>query len=49
MNVASEELVSTFPAECNDLPMTPQEKVLEFMLFDLSSCVQSDSKPPIIR
>jgi hypothetical protein len=37
-----------FPTECNDLPMTPQEKVLEFMLFDLASCVQPDSKPPVI-
>ncbi|HUB07059.1 MAG TPA: hypothetical protein VMB50_08660 [Myxococcales bacterium] len=31
---------SVFPAECGSAaPMTPQEKVLEFMLFDLSSCV----------
>jgi hypothetical protein len=30
-----------FPAECgNRSPMTAQEKVLEFMLFDLGSCVQ---------
>jgi hypothetical protein len=30
----------TFPAECDNNPMTPQEAVLEFMLFDLAACVQ---------
>jgi hypothetical protein len=30
----------TFPAECNDDPMSAQEKVLEFMIFDLGSCVE---------
>lgn len=33
-----------FPAECNDDPMTAQEKVLAFMLFDLASCI--DAVPP---
>ncbi len=37
-----------FPTECNDMPMTAQEKVLEFLLFDLASCVQPDAKPPRI-
>ncbi len=33
----------TFPKECDgDSPMTPQEKLLEFMLFDLTSCVSPD-------
>lgn len=29
-----------FPAECDTNPMTPQEAILEFMLFDLTACVQ---------
>jgi hypothetical protein len=29
-----------FPAECGSRTMTAQEKVLEFILFDLGSCVQ---------
>jgi hypothetical protein len=29
-----------FPAECDSNPMTPQEAILEFMLFDLTACVQ---------
>jgi len=35
---------STFPSECTDGPMNAQEKTLEFMLFDLASCV---GPPPL--
>ncbi|APR86170.1 Tryptophan synthase alpha chain [Minicystis rosea] len=31
-----------FPAECDNTAMTPQEKLVEFMLFDLGSCVTPD-------
>jgi hypothetical protein len=35
-----------FPAECNNDPLTQQEKVLAFMLFDLASCVSPPPPPP---
>jgi hypothetical protein len=43
---------STFPNECNDPLEDPggahaiNEKALEFLFFDLSSCVQDNSMPP---
>jgi hypothetical protein len=37
----------TFPGECGaPSALTPQEKVLEFMLFDLGDCVQTITPPP---
>jgi hypothetical protein len=34
-----------FPAECDANPLTAQEKVLEFMLFDLASCIGPNTPP----
>lgn len=39
--------VGTFPTSCKSAaPMSAQEKVLEFMLFDLSSCISTDKPQP---
>lgn len=35
-----------FPCVCDGTTLTAQEKVLLYMLFDLSACVSSDGPPP---
>ncbi|MBK6695278.1 MAG: carboxypeptidase regulatory-like domain-containing protein [Myxococcales bacterium] len=36
----------TLPGGCDPSDMTPQERALEFLLFDLSACVQPDADKP---
>src|SRR5260221_10294963 len=36
----------TFPGECTVAGMSPQEKMLEFMIFDLGSCVTPSTCAP---
>ncbi len=33
---------SRFPGACNSNPMNAQERVIEYMIFDLTSCIQPD-------
>lgn len=37
-----------FPAECDNDPLTSQEKVLAYMLFDLASCVSTSGPPACV-
>lgn len=41
-----------FPKSCTDEPLSPQEKLLEFLLFDLAACVIRDDAtpaPPVVH
>ncbi len=47
MHVASQDATGQiFPDGCVTKGLTSQEKALEFMLFDLTSCVQEDNAAP---
>ncbi|AKU95341.1 Tryptophan synthase alpha chain [Labilithrix luteola] len=38
---------TVFPTVCSSGPLTAQEKILEFLLFDLASCIQKDDTAPV--
>jgi len=46
VNNSSTSSLTRFPSECDNTPMTAQEKILEFMLFDLASCITPSSGGP---
>jgi hypothetical protein len=45
-NDTSDSPGDPFPTHCQVRDLTAQEKAVEFMLFDLSSCIQDEDVPP---
>ena len=45
--VAAGDDVAPFDNGCTDAPLTAPEKAMEFLIFDLSSCVMKNDVPPM--
>ena len=45
VSIGAGDPAADFPSACNDSELTEQEKVLIFMLFDLSACITPDVPP----
>jgi hypothetical protein len=46
-NVGTGSVTGIVPNDCGMGDLSPQEKALEFMLFDLSACITPNSQPPV--
>jgi hypothetical protein len=49
IHVSSSDVVNRpFPNGCTSTTMSPQEKALVFMFFDIGACINPDTKPPTV-